>query len=415
LPPSTSSDHKPLYAEGATGPDAPARFGGGELRTVLRISTVSIARMFGLFMVLPVLAMWADGLAGATPLLVGIAVGGYGVTQALLQIPYGALSDRFGRAPVLCVGLLAFLAGSVIAARADTIGELITGRLLQGAGAISATLTAWLADNTREAVRTQAMAVFGASIGASFMLALILGPLLGAALGVPGLFWVSSGLAVLAILLVLPGLGTRPAAGGPPVQQAAEWRGLRRALAPELLELDIAVLTLHALLTAMFVLAPYVMLERFTLAADAHWRVYTLSLLAAVPVIVPLIMRDGREHVPRSLIPALLLMAGGFALMTLPAGSVILFGGGMAAFFAGFSYLEASLPAQLSKRADPASRGASMGVFSSSQFFGAFVGGGLAGWIAGAHGALSGMLLLAVAAAAWLALALLKKRRIAPV
>ena len=414
MPRPTQTNQTTPRDAGALESESVARFGGGELRTVLRISTVSVARMFGLFMVLPVLALWADGLAGATPLLVGIAVGGYGVTQALLQIPYGALSDRFGRAPVLCVGLLAFLAGSVIAARADAIGELIAGRLLQGAGAISATLTAWLADNTREAVRTQAMAVFGASIGASFMLALILGPLLGAALGVPGLFWVSAGLAVLAILLVLPGLGARPP-GVMQIRQSTEWRGLRRVMAPELLELDVAVLTLHALLTAMFVLAPYVMLERFTMAAGAHWRVYTLSLLAAVPVIVPLIMRDGREHVPRSLLPALALMAGGFGLMTLPTGGVLWFGAGMAGFFAGFSYLEASLPAQLSKRADPAARGASMGLFSSSQFFGAFVGGGLGGWIAGAYGAQRGMLLLAAAAVAWLALALLKKRRIAPV
>lgn len=412
MPLSSPTENDTHGDDRAPGRDPAARFARGELRVVLRISTVSVARMFGLFMVLPVLALWADGLAGATPLLVGIAVGGYGVTQALLQIPYGALSDRIGRAPVLCLGLLAFLAGSVIAARADAIGELIVGRLLQGAGAISATLTAWLADNTREAVRTQAMAVFGASIGASFMLALILGPLLGAALGVPGLFWVSAGLATLAILLVLPGLAAPRAA-----QRArpAAWRGMRGVLAPELLELDAAVLTLHALLTAMFVLAPYVLLEGLQLAADAHWQVYTLSLLAAVPVIVPLILRDGREHVPRSLIPALALMAAGLGTMTLQAGSVLLFGAGLAAFFAGFSYLEASLPAQLSKRADPAARGASMGLFSSSQFFGAFVGGGLGGWIAGALGAQTGMLALAAAATAWLMLAWRKRRGLAAV
>ena len=150
--------------------------------------------MFGLFMVLPVLAIWANDLVGATPVLVGIAVGGYGVTQALLQIPYGALSDRIGRAPVVIGGLTIFVIGSLLAASATGIWGVIAGRLLQGAGAVSATLSAWLADGTRSTIRTSAMAIFGASIGASFLLALVFGSLLSEAVGVRGLFWLSAGL-----------------------------------------------------------------------------------------------------------------------------------------------------------------------------------------------------------------------------
>ncbi|MEL6215821.1 MAG: MFS transporter, partial [Pseudomonadota bacterium] len=170
------------------------RLSAEELKFIGRMSTVSVSRMFGLFMVLPVLALWADDFANATPILVGIAVGGYGVTQALLQIPYGAVSDRLGRAPVIVFGLSVFLAGSVIAATASGIWGVIVGRLLQGAGAVSATLSAWLADRTRDTVRTPAMAIFGASIGASFLLALVLGPLVSALLGVRGLFWLSAAL-----------------------------------------------------------------------------------------------------------------------------------------------------------------------------------------------------------------------------
>ncbi|MEQ8207223.1 MAG: MFS transporter, partial [Woeseia sp.] len=168
-----------------------------ERRAIGVIAAIAMFRMFGLFALLPVLAVYASQLEGATPLLIGLAVGGYGLTQALLQVPFGAVSDRVGRIPVIVFGLLLFAAGSLLAAESTTIWGVIAGRLLQGAGAISATLTALLADASREQVRTRTMAVFGISIGSSFLLALIIGPVIAAAGGVRSLFWMAAGLAVL--------------------------------------------------------------------------------------------------------------------------------------------------------------------------------------------------------------------------
>lgn len=369
-----------------------------ELGFIGRVSVVSISRMFGLFMVLPVIALWADDFADASPLLVGIAVGGYGVTQALLQIPYGAVSDRFGRVPVVVFGLAVFLLGSVIAATADSIYGVIVGRLLQGAGAVSATLSAWIADRTREQVRTTAMAIFGAAIGASFLLALVLGPLLSAWLGVRGLFWFSAGLGALGIVLTLTDGG---GAAAKPVVTQREWRW-DVLLKADLVRLDLAVLLLHAALTAFFVLAPYLLIDRLALPANEHWKVYTLTLTAALPLVIPMIMRDGRTRSAALLLPAIALLVVGFAMIWGSGASLWLFGLGCTLFFAGFSYLEAALPAEMSRRANPAQRGACLGVFSSAQFFGAFVGGTLGGWFVGGWGAEAGMLALTGLLMFWL-------------
>ncbi|MEO0617118.1 MAG: MFS transporter [Pseudomonadota bacterium] len=372
------------------------RLRSDELGFIARISGIAISRLLGLFMVLPVMALWADGMPGATPLLVGLAVGGYGVTQALLQIPYGVLSDRWGRKPVAAIGLAVFLLGSAVAAGAEGIWGVILGRLLQGAGAVSATLSAWLADRTRDAVRTPAMAIFGAAIGASFLLALVLGPLLAAAVGVRGLFWLSAGFGALAVLLVLTAPGSVPTAPAGP----RNWSGVMR---PDLLAMDGAILVLHAALTAFFVLAPYLLINEIALPEHRHWQVYTLTLAAALPIAIPLIMRDGREG-SRFMLLALALLAGGFLLIA--AGrSLWLFGAGCTLFFAGFSYLEAALPAAMSRRAPAEQRGAAMGLFSSSQFFGAFVGGTAAGAIVGTSGAVAGAAGVAALLGGWLLLA----------
>lgn len=366
------------------------------------MSTISVSRMFGLFMVLPVLALWADDFANATPLLVGIAVGGYGVTQALLQIPYGAVSDRIGRPPVIVFGLVVFLVGSVLAATATGIWGVIIGRLLQGAGAVSATLSAWLADRTRESVRTPAMAIFGASIGASFLLALVFGPLVSAFLGVRGVFWVSAALGAFGIVLVLTDRGGRqtPREITPSEKVAWDWGVLTR---PELLALDLAVLILHALLTAFFVLAPYLLADRIGFPEDELWKVYAATLALSLPIAIPMIALDSRGAA-RFTIAALILIAAGLGLLWLGA-SVLAFGAGCCLFFGGFSYLEASLPAQMSRRADPAQRGACLGLFSSSQFFGAFVGATLAGAALDQAGPAAGILALLIVVVLWLVLA----------
>ena len=244
----------------------------GEKRATGIVAIVAMLRMFGLFALLPVLSLYAAGLENATPLLVGLAVGAYGLTQAGLQIPLGALSDRIGRVPVIVGGLAVFAAGSIIAALGDDIWSVIIGRLLQGAGAISATLTALIADATREQFRTRSMAFMGIGIGLSFMLALIIGPLLGAQFGVPALFWFAALLALLAGLL-LRGL---PEGIKPPKPQ--DWN-LRPAFHADLLRLDFYVFLLHAILTASFVALPFLLAIRLEMPVTSHWQIYVGALL----------------------------------------------------------------------------------------------------------------------------------------
>ena len=238
-----------------------------ERRAVSVVALMAMCRMFGLFALLPVLAIFAADLQDATPALIGLAVGGYGLTQAVLQIPFGAISDRIGRVPVIVFGLALFAAGSILAAQSDSIYGVIAGRLLQGAGAISATLTALLADATREAVRTRTMAIFGIAIGSSFLLALIIGPVIAAASGVRSLFWLAAVLAVVAalLLLLLPGGIERPA--------KRPDRRLSAAIRPDLLRLDFYIFVLHTLLTASFVALPFLLRNELHLALSDHWQI----------------------------------------------------------------------------------------------------------------------------------------------
>jgi MFS family permease len=344
-----------------------------ERRAITVISLMAMCRMLGLFALLPVLSKYAEQLAGATPLLIGLAVGGYGLTQALLQIPFAAVSDRIGRIPVILAGLLLFAAGSVLAAESQTIWGVIAGRLLQGAGAISATLTALLADATREQVRTRSMAVLGISIGGSFLLALMLGPVLAAAGGVRLLFWLGALLAgvAAALLLLLPNKLGR-------TRQRPELP-LSAALQPPLLLLDFFVFLLHTMSTALFVALPFLLSDRLGIALAEHWPVYCGALLLSLVGTVPLVIIDERRGKQGTLVMAVaLLLAGLLVLALLPdAMSLVLLA--LAVFFAGFNFLEAALPGRLSVQAASELRGAALGVFSSCQFGGAFAGGLLGG------------------------------------
>ena len=340
-----------------------------ERRATVVVAAVAMLRMFGLFALLPVMSLFAGGLDGATPTLVGLAVGGYGLTQALLQIPFGALSDRIGRVPMILAGLVLFAAGSVFAAMSASIYGVIAGRLLQGAGAVSATLSALLADATRTEVRTRSMAVLGIGVGSSFLLALIAGPVIAAAFGVRSLFWLAAGLAGVAALTLraLPrGISRRTSTGGTP---------MIAAFRPALLQLDLYIFLLHVLLTANFVALPYLLDDGVQLPVGDHWRIYTVALILSLAGAVPLILADGRRGRHGTVALAVLFLLAGqlqLAFGGLGQWSVI---AGLALFFAGFNFLEAGLPARLSIRADGNLRGASLGVFASSQFFGIFVGG----------------------------------------
>lgn len=369
-----------------------------ERRAVTIVALVAMVRIFGLFALLPVLSLYAGSLEGATPTLIGAAVGGYGLTQAVLQLPLGALSDRIGRLPVLFIGLTIFASGSLIAAASDTIYGVIGGRLLQGAGAISATLTALLADATRDPVRTRGMAIFGVAIGLSFMLAIVIGPGIVAATGVPALFRITAAAAVcgMMLLLLLPRGIERPARTSRPA--------LASAFRPQLLRLDFYVFMLHAELTAMFVALPFLLRDVLGLGVDDHWKLYVGALLVSLAGTVPLVIADDRRGRRGTFTISIACLAVSLLMFAFAGTRLISVFAALAIFFAGFNFLEAGLPARLSRLAHGEVRGASLGVYSSSQFFGAFVGGLAGGWLLAVGETPAVFVACAALAAGWLVL-----------
>ena len=378
-----------------------------ERRAALSLSGVYALRMLGLFMILPVFALYADQLAGVTPALTGLAIGVYGITQALLQIPAGLLSDRIGRKPVIIGGLLLFALGSVVAALADSIYIVILGRALQGAGAIAAAIMALTADLTREAQRIKAMALIGMSIGLSFAAALILGPLLYEWVGVPGIFW---GTALLALggILVVAFIVPRPRVTA--IHREAEaipaqfGRVLRN---PELLRLDFGILVLHTILTASFVVLPLVLRDAIGLAAVDHWKLYLPVLAGSVLAMIPFILLAGRGGLLKPVFLGAVVVLGlaefGLYLIFPTLASVVVL---LIVFFTAFNLLEAMLASLVSRVAPGDCRGTAMGFYSSAQFFGAFLGGLLGGLVQGRFGLPAVFLFAALAVVAWLVVAL---------
>jgi predicted MFS family arabinose efflux permease len=369
-----------------------------ERRAVGVIALVAMCRMFGLFALLPVLAIYSANLDGATPLLIGLAVGAYGLTQAALQIPFGLLSDKIGRLPVILIGLALFAAGSILAAMSDTISGVIAGRLLQGAGAISATLAALLADATREEVRTRSMAVLGIGFGASFLLALLVGPIIADQSGVRSLFWIAAILAAVAaaLLLALPAGIQRP--------MAKSALPISAALRPELLRLDFYVFVLHALMTASFVAVPFVLRDSLNLEFGDYWKILGGALIVSLAGTIPLILTDERRGKQGTIGLAIVLLFVGLLILSYGSVAVTQTFIALAIFFAGFNFLEAGLPARLSILAHGELRGASLGVFSSSQFFGAFAGGLIGGGFMASGQPSRVFIACAVLALAWLLL-----------
>jgi len=367
-----------------------------ERRSVGIVALVGMFRMFGLFALLPVLSIYAAELDGATPLLIGLSVGAYGLTQAAFQVPLGVLSDRLGRVPVILAGLVVFAAGSLLAAFSDSIHGVIIGRFLQGAGAISSTLTALLADATRVEVRTRTMAVYGIGVGSSILLALILGPVIAGKGGVPAVFLATAVFAgvAAAMLALLPRRPPRPS----PIDRP----GFSVALTPPLLRLDLYIFLLHAMLTAMFVALPFVLRNGLGLPLADHWQLYVSALLASLIGTVPLILADDRQGKGWTVQLALVLQLCGVLLLALAGRSVLPVVAAMALFFAGLNFLEAALPARLSILANEHQRGASLGVFSSAQFLGAFAGGLAGGWLLSSGSPNDVFLVSAAVAAAWL-------------
>jgi MFS family permease len=376
-----------------------------ERRTVASLALLYCFRMLGLFMVLPLLALYAADLQDATPTLIGLALGMYGLANALLQIPLGWLSDKVGRKPVIIAGLALFALGSIVAGMADSVMGIIVGRTLQGAGAISSTLMALVADLTREEQRTKAMAVVGMSIGLSFAVALVLGPVMAALGGLPTVFWFTAALAgagiVILILLVPP---SPPVRGVDHTEERVILWSKRRGLGDTaLVHLNFGVFVLHFILVAFFLVVPGIIENSLGVDREHHWMVYLPVLLLSLAGMVPLMIlaeRGGRLRQMFLLAIALVFVA--MATLDYAAATPLLYGG-LWLFFVGFNYLEATLPSLLSKTVSAGSKGTAMGVYSTCQFMGAFAGGASGGWLLDqlGEGMLSGVC-LALAAAWWL-------------
>ncbi|QAX81662.1 MFS transporter [Candidatus Pseudomonas adelgestsugas] len=384
------------------------RMSSSETRAASGLALVFAFRMLGMFMVLPVLATYGMDLAGATPALIGLAIGAYGLTQAFFQIPFGIISDRIGRRPVIYLGLILFALGSVLAAQSNTIWGVIAGRVLQGAGAISAAVIALLSDFTREQHRTKAMAIIGITIGLSFSAAMVIGPLLTRVSGLRGLFLTAGGMALLGIMIVafIVPRSTSTLAH-------RESSLVRRALLPilkhpALLCLDLGICVLHAILMCSFVALPLALIEKAGLPKEQHWWVYLTALLISLFVMIPFInYSEKKRKIKRVFLSAIVTLMlielffwrFGDSLWTLVIGTIV--------FFTAFNLLEALLPSLVSKVSPAGSKGTAIGVYATSQFLGSALGGVMGGWIS-QHGGLSVVFLGSAGLAAfWLAFAVI--------
>ncbi|MGM8897364.1 MULTISPECIES: MFS transporter [unclassified Psychrobacter] len=351
-----------------------------EKRAILGVGGIFALRMIGLFMIVPVFSVYGDNYAHATPFLIGLAVGIYGLGQAIFQIPMSLAADKFPRKPIIFLGLILFALGGIIAANATDIYEVIIGRALAGSGAVSAVLMALLADVTREEMRTKAMATMGLTIATSIMLAFAFGPLLVGSLGISGLFWLTSGFAVLAMMLlfVIP----TPLRV---LKHNLDNKSIGQQLVSvlkigDLNRLHIGIFALHLTMTAIFVILPHQLSDVLGLSVRQQGLVYLPLLFIGFAVAIPfIIIAEKKRKMRQVFLGAIVLMTAALALLALGSQlgvGIIL---GLLFYFMGFNLLEATIPSWISKRAPVANKATAMGLNSSSQFFGAFVGGAMGG------------------------------------
>lgn len=376
-----------------------------ERRASASLASIFALRMLGLFLVLPVFALEARKYPGGEdPALLGLAMGIYGLTQGLLQLPFGMASDRFGRKRVIVLGLLIFALGSFWAAAATDLTGLLIGRSIQGAGAVSAAVTALLADLTRDEVRTKAMALVGASIGLMFALSLVLAPIMAAAIGLSGLFVVTGVLALLGVTVVVWGAPPAP----PMVAGAARGRLKDVLTHTGLLRLNLGVFMLHAVQLAMWVSVPALLVQA-GLSKDHHWQVYLPAVLGSFVLMGGTFAMERRGHLKKVFLLAIaliMLVQLGFLLQASGTPRLGTLAGLLFVFFCGFNVLEATQPSLASRLAPSAVRGTAMGVYNTLQSLGFFVGGWLGGYLVKSWGSQALFLCCAGAMLVWLLMAL---------
>ena len=381
-----------------------------ERRSALSLASIYSFRMLGLFMILPVFSLYAHGLKGVTPTMIGLALGIYGLTQAIFQIPFGMLSDRIGRKPIITIGLLIFVVGSIVAAvatHANNMVGIIIGRALQGGGAVGSAVLALAADLTREEHRLKVMATIGMTIGVSFAVAMIGGPLISNWVGLSGIFWLTAVLGLIGIVVLHVWVPT-PKHSRLHRDAEAVPAQFKEVLADtQLLRLDLGIFTMHLVLTALFVALPVALRDVAGLPEDHHWYVYLPVMALGFFSMVPfLIIAEKKRRMKQ-------IFAGAIAVLALANLGLYEFHHSLTAivftlwlFFAAFNLLEASLPSLVSKMAPAQSKGTAMGVYSSSQFLGIFVGGWAGGWMFQHHGFSGVFLFCAGMAGLWLLAAL---------
>ncbi len=377
-----------------------------EKQSALTLAGIMSLRMLGLFMVLPLFSLYTHQLIGATPVLIGIAMGIYGLTQALFQIPFGVWSDKAGRKKMITLGLIIFILGSVTCASAHTIGAMILGRALQGAGAVGSTIIALMADLTRDNQRTKAMAIIGMTIGMSFSLAMLLGPLLNPWLHVNGIFWLAAVMGLVAIVILHQWV---------PEPAKTSWHadvepGRHSFFAvlklPALAHLNISIFILHAIFTASFVVIPISLQSHAGLNQNHQWMLYLPVLLLAFIASIPcIILAEKKQQLKSFFFGAICLLGASEFIFWLSANSVLFSAFSLFLFFTGFSVLEAFLPSLVSKTAPAARKGTALGLYSCSQFLGIFAGGTLGGWLYGLLGLTNVYLFCTILAILWATLA----------
>ena len=365
-------------------PADPRRFTPVERRSALSLGSIFALRMLGLFLILPVFAVYARHLPGGeSAFAVGLTLGIYGLTQGILQIPFGAASDRWGRKPVIAAGLLIFAAGSILAALGSDIWTVMAGRALQGMGAVSAAVTAMISDSVRDRVLTKAMAIVGSSIGLTFAFSLVASPVLAHYIGVSGLFWLTAVLSLAAVWVTY-----RVVPDAPLVRKEAgtgsDWKAT--VFNPDLLRLNAGIFILHMAMMAVFVVIP-VEMSRLSLPVSEHWQVYLPAVILSFGVLMPSISRAERAGKMKTLfLAAVLLLACVFAGFAAADDSLAAIGVLLFAFFCGFNILEATLSSFVSRTADASAKGLALGVYNTTQSIGLFVGGALGGWLSQTFG-----------------------------